>query len=643
MCGLVAALLAVPKLSEERMTAALATIAHRGPDRMALWLSPDRRMALGHVRLSIIGLINGDQPLVNATGDVSCVVNGEFYTYRSIRARLASEGTRFATDSDSEIALHLYQQRGMEFVHDLRGEFALVIADQRRRCLIAVRDRFGIKPLFYAVRGGDVLVASEVKALLALGVPGRWDMSGFLASCHAVRPSQQTIFGGIRALPPGCVLYARDGQVDIRSYWDMEYPTRDALATDRRTDAEVIAGFRAALDDAVGERLVADVEVACYLSGGIDSCAVLGLAQRKLGRPIRAFTIAFGDELYNEQHLAEATAAFVGAKFTPVPVTQTQIADSFADALWHAEHPMANGNGTAKFLLSKAVQAAGIRVVFTGEGADEILAGYPWSRRDLLLFNSEDLDPTEARRLVTELDGANLASRGIHMPLGDPGPGLEVVQSRLGFVPSWIQSFSSTAAKLRPLLHDQLAEMATIANPYAELLDTIDLRGRLHGRDPVNQSLYLWNRTMLVNAVLTFLGDRMEMAHSVEGRVPFLDHRVAEFAAGLPVRHKIRGMREKHVLREAVRDVVIPEVYARQKHPFVAPPPQTQDDAMSVLCQDVLRSSHMYDQPFFDPARVRAWMDRVATLEPAERAGLAAPMLVIASTCILQRRFGLAA
>src|SRR5262245_5093509 len=187
MCGLIAALLAKPRLTEERVSKALETIKHRGPDNTAYWFSSDRRAALGHVRLSIIGLMNGDQPIVNAAGDVRCVVNGEFYGYKAIRAQLASEGVRLSTDTDSEIALHLYEKHGAEFVHHLRGEFAVVIIDERSGRMIAARDRFGIKPLFYAVVGGDVLLASEAKALLALGVPAQWDVRGFLENCYAVR------------------------------------------------------------------------------------------------------------------------------------------------------------------------------------------------------------------------------------------------------------------------------------------------------------------------------------------------------------------------------------------------------------------------------------------------------------------------
>jgi asparagine synthase (glutamine-hydrolysing) len=197
------------------------------------------------------------------------------------------------------------------------------------------------------------------------------------------------------------------------------------------------------------------------------------------------------------------------------------------------------------------------------------------------------------------------------------------------------------AAKLVAVLRDSARERLAQVNPYAELLDSIDIRGRLCGRDRVNQSLYLWNQTLLVNTCLAYLGDRMEMAHSVEGRVPFLDHHVAEYVAGLPIHHKIRGTREKYVLREAVRDVITPDVYYKQKHPFIAPPPRGGNDALSTFCQDILHSQLLNDQPFFEPDRVHRMMDFVAALDPGERAPYGNTVMTIVSVCILQQRFGL--
>ena len=202
MCGVIAALLRSPGLERERLNRALADLEHRGPGRTAAWLSSDGCMALGHVRLSIIGLDNVDQPLVNEAGNMRAVVNGEFYGYRAIRDVLRAEGRRFATDSDSEIALVLYEKLGAGCLKHLRGEFAFVVADEQRRYLFAARDRFGIKPLFYSIRGGDVLIASEIKALLALGAPARWDDEAFFAELHAVRPAQRTLLlASTRCLP----------------------------------------------------------------------------------------------------------------------------------------------------------------------------------------------------------------------------------------------------------------------------------------------------------------------------------------------------------------------------------------------------------------------------------------------------------
>ena len=224
-------------------------------------------------------------------------VNGEFYGYRELRERLRAMGYRFSTESDSEIALHLYQERGMQAATLLRGEFAVVIADERQRAMIAIRDRFGVKPLYYAVVNGEVFFASEIKALLALGVPAAWDLEG--ATGGMGRSHEKTEFAGISTVPPGCYAIAKDGDVRIYPYWDWEIPTAEQMRADTRSDAEIVDEFREALVDAVRQRLVADVEVASYLSGGIDSCAVLGLAQQEMDRPIRAFTLTFENPLYD--------------------------------------------------------------------------------------------------------------------------------------------------------------------------------------------------------------------------------------------------------------------------------------------------------------------------------------------------------
>jgi asparagine synthase (glutamine-hydrolysing) len=640
MCGLVAGLLA-NALQPQQLERALRSLHHRGPDASGQWIAADGRSFLGHTRLSIIGLDNGDQPISDSGGQVHLIVNGEFYGYQAIRKALQLEGARFSTDSDSEIALHLYLRQGLEMARQLRGEFAAVIADERSRTLLAIRDRFGIKPLFYAVHQGSVYFASEVKALLALGVPARWDYEAMLADAYQARLHSRSLFAGIRMVPPGCYALARDGAVQLRPYWDLSFPAAATLEADRRSDEEVVQGFRQVLDDAVRERLIADVEVAAYLSGGIDSCAVLGLAQRHLARPIRAFTLSFDDALYDESALAQAQAERSGATYHPIAATRQALAEAYSEAVWHAETTFFNGHGVAKFLLSRGVRDAGIKVVFTGEGADEMLGGYAPFRRDVLLYNSARQNPETVARLLAAMRATNKAVPMLIVDEGRPRcAALGAIERRLGWIPSWMLVWSAMGDGLVGHFTDrQLAGR----NPYDSALRELDFDA-LAGRDPLNQALYLWAKTALPNFILTLLGDRMEMAHSIEGRVPFLDHHVAEYAAGIPIHLKINGLREKHVLREAARDVLIEPVYNREKHPFSAPPLKpVEDDPLRELFGDVLASSALDAQPVFDPAAARNLYRGYAELPPEVRMPADALLHRIVSATLLHQRFGMSA
>lgn len=641
MCGIIAGLFQRP-VDPAVLERSLDTLTHRGPDERGHWLSDDRTWALGHTRLSIIGLDNGSQPMAAADGAVQMVVNGELYGYRAIRDRLRQAGSVFATDSDSEIALHLYMEKGVGAAQELRGEFAVVIADRRNNVMIGIRDRFGIKPLFYAVHEGNVVFASEIKALLALGVPARWDREATLQEAFLFRPHERTLFDGIHTVPPGHYVIARKGEVRTYCYWDMDFPTQSALAADTRSDEDIVAGFKEVLQDAVRERLVADVEVASYLSGGIDSCAVLGLAQEGLERPIRAFTLTFDDALYDESALAEKQAAHVGANYHPVPVTPDALAHEYSDAVWHAETMFVNGHGVAKYMLSRAVRDAGIKVVFTGEGADEMLGGYPPFRRDVLLYNTEGQDPQTVARLLDELRESNESSRGLLTTDREAPDELNSVIRRLGWAPSWVETFSHMGIHTTALFRPEFKAGLEAMDPYEGTLARLPIDQRVIGRDPLNQALYLWARIQMPNFILTFLSDRMEMAHSIEGRVPFLDHKVAEYCAGIPVHMKVKGMREKHVLREAARDVIIDEVYNREKHPFMTPPAKDDDDdAMFELIGDTFGSDALDEQPVFDPTAVRALYAFMPECAPQEQLACDAMFHRVLSTTFMHQRFGM--
>ncbi|OBF33039.1 asparagine synthase (glutamine-hydrolyzing) [Mycobacterium sp. ACS1612] len=638
MCGIFAAMTR-DGVASDRCDAALKLLEHRGPDGTGLWTSRDGRWTLGHTRLSIIGLNNGSQPMTSPDGAVHVVVNGEFYGYRALRERLHDAGYQFSTDSDSEIALHLYRQRGMQAATQLRGEFAVVIADERQRAMYAIRDRFGVKPLYYAVVNGEVFFASEIKALLALGVPAAWDLEG--ATGGMGRSHEKTEFAGISTVPPGCYAIARDGAVRIYPYWDWEIPTAEQMKADTRSEAEVVEEFREALADAVRERLVADVEVASYLSGGIDSCAVLGLAQQEMARPIRAFTLTFDNALYDEARIAEAQARHVGATYQPIPITGREIAESFADAVWHSETQMFNGHGVAKYLLSRAVSRAGIKVVFTGEGADEMLGGYPYFRIDAL-NNDPTLSPDQKTTLLDEMFGANAATRAVLMPQQLNSPELQAVERRLGWSPATLNMAAGQANSVVPLLREDLPASVREFQPLVAALDRLPLAQRVAGRDRLNQMLYVNARTVLPNFILNYLADRMEMAHSIEGRVPFLDHRVAEAAARVPVSMKVKGIREKHVLREATKDVLIPEVYDRQKHPFTTPPTRNPNDPMLEFYRDTFASQAAKDQPIYDMAKVSTALDGLLDVPADQRIAVEGNLQRVASVVVMQELFSMA-
>jgi len=642
MCGIVGFFSRRLPLSEEVLQRATQRLFHRGPDGQQHWMSQDRRVALGHARLSIIDLATGDQPIASEDGRTRIVVNGEFYGFEEIQHQLEQSGHRLRTRSDSEIALHLYEDLGTQCLHRLRGEFAFVLWDENNHMLFAARDRFGIKPLFYAFHRGTLYLASEVKALFAAGVPARWDPESLYHSIECGGHQVRTLYDGVFQIPPGHYLIATDKHLQLNQYWDFNYPKTNTGAV-TRSDAEYAVEFRHALEEAVRIRLRADVPVGCYLSGGLDSCAVLGLAAKHHPGSIRAFTLTFDRAEYDEGEIAREMAAKAGAEFFPIPIRRDDLADHFADAISQSETLCFNAHGVAKYLLSRAVRDAGYKVVLTGEGSDEILGGYPHFRRDMLLYNDQGQDPNVVATLLRELDNRNPVSRGLLLPDGETGP-LQRVKKLLGFVPSWIEAFSARAWKMRALFSESFLKKFGGREGFQPLLGDVDVRGQLAGRDPLHQSLYMWAKTALPAYILTMLGDRMEMAHSVEGRVPFLDHHVVEVIRSQPVNQKVRGMTEKFVLREAARDVITGTVYRRQKHPFLSPPATLNpDQRLNSFVQDTLRGPILASIPFFDRRKVVGLLDSVDAMDDGARVASDQVLMTLVSACVLQERFRLAA
>lgn len=618
MCGIVAFILWDKPVSRDLLEAATKRLSHRGPDDSRMWVSLDGSVGLGHARLSVIDLQTGGQPLTNEDGSIHVVVNGEFYGYEAVREELRKRGHVLSTRSDSEILIHLYEDFGFDCLHRLRGEFAFVLWDERKRILFAARDRFGIKPLYYACVGGDLYIASEAKALLAAGVPAQWDRETFFQATQGLVAPDRSLFKGIHQLPAGQYMVAKGGDLRIETYWDFDYPPADALEC--RPDEAWVEELRQELDKAVRLRLRADVPVGVYLSAGIDSGAVLGIACQHVPK-LDAFSVFFPDDpAHNEEIGVRESSARAGVNLHSIRVTEDAVADNLVAAVTQWEDLPKSEWVVGKYLLSRLVSAHGTKVVLTGEGSDEIFAGHMALVRD-------------SRAVAgTAADTA-----------GVPGGQLKSVRRILGFVPIQMLFRELARARIGPLLSRDFAAEFAQRQPLVELLDYFDRPRQLTGRERLSQSMYIWSKTMLQNFFMTACGDRSEMAHSVEGRVPFLDHHLVELARKLPASAKVRNSVSKYILREAVKPLVSTPAYQARKKDFVTQESRISqpDSKIGMLVQDTLRGPSLSANPFFDRPAVLKLLDELKTGDAAGRHEWDAALLNILGSCILQNAYGL--
>jgi len=574
------------------LAAMMARLQHRGPDGSGMHLDPERGLAMGHTRLTIIDLRTGAQPLSAREGKLVASANGELYDYKRQRAELTLDGARFETKSDSELVLYHYLRRGLDFVERLRGEFALVLFDAEKRRLVLVRDRFGIKPLYFRATPEAIYWGSESKALLAHpDVPARLDRKAALHQLMQVMVPGTTAFEGIEALQPGHMLIVeeRDGRLVTRAqrYWDLEFP--QAGDRDPNPDPKpAIREVRERLVEAVQVRLEADVPVGCYLSGGIDSCSILGLATPLQQSPVKAFTISFDHGAYDESLIAREMAQSVDADQEVLQLEAKDLyGDSYVRTVWHAERTFYNTLGVAKWHMSKRVRECGYKVVVTGEGSDELFGGYPFFKRDLFRHGPEYRDGGAAHD--KRLQGSNKVFEGSILAAETAShPAFEAL---MGFTPAWIQPWILMLERIRPLLGEAMREELGDYDPIEAIAGAID-KTKLDGRHPLDRSQYSWSKTMLEGQILTWGGDRVDMANSMESRPAFLDHHVAEHAVTLAPSLRIspEGV-EKWVLREAMKGVLPEVLYKREKFAFMAPPAHT--DRRKRVAIEELIDTHM--------------------------------------------------
>lgn len=420
--------------------------------------------------------------------------------------------------------------------------------------------------------------------------------------------STDSLFKGVHQVPPGHYLTATAcGGIRLVQYWDnTQFPSKDQSET--RSEAEMVQLTRDKLIESVNIRMHADVPVSVYLSGGLDSCAIMGIAAAHTSRKIDAFTVSFTDDSqFDEQNIAQRMAEYTNATMTKLEVCSQDMADNYENMIYHTEVPSFNGNGVAKYLLSKMVRDSGRKVVLTGEGSDEVFCGYQWFKEDYL-----DQLPQEQRdAMFAEFKKKNF----LGVPKVSTSDRAEEIRKLLGFYPGFFKRWSEDH-DLTGLFRSEVVNNLGDFDPLYAFIGSLSPDARrkmLHEWHPVHSSMFLWSKSFLVNNLLTTLGDRCEMAHSVEGRVPFLDHKLVELVNGFPLHTKLTPqLREKHILREAVKPFITQEVYERQKHPFLSPPAtMNRKNPLYQLMQDTLRSEDMKNVKLFDHAKVLELLDHL--------------------------------
>lgn len=595
----------------ERM---LERIHHRGPDGRGRHLAPEDGLAMGHTRLSIIDLNTGSQPLFNREKNQVLTVNGEFYDFKRYRSTAMAEGERFSCKSDSEIALSLYNKHGLDFVQHLRGEFAFALYDGANDQLILVRDRFGIRPLFFHQRGNTLYYGSEVKALLA-----HPDIPRKLSRTAALNQMMQTIvpgtsaFEGITGLKPGHMLIVkrRNGKLELNEhrYWDFDFP----LERDRPRDVDAqahIETIRSKLIESILFRLEADVPVGCYLSGGIDSCCILGLATGAMQSAVKAFTISFDHDSYDEAGIAREMAQSMQADQEVIHLKADDLyGKNYVDTVIAAERTFYNTLGVAKLLMSRRVRECGYKTVITGEGADELFAGYPALKRDMFTHGLAHEPAAVREQYQAMLAESNKLFKGAI--LSEELHTHPAWDHLCGFTPSWLQPWIATLDLVKPLFSDDALSELDGYDPVAAIAEQID-PAMVADRHPLDIAQYTWSKCQLEGQILNWGGDRVDMASSMESRPAFLDHHLAEAAVHVPPTLRIRGNIEKYVLREAVKGVLPEVLYKREKFAFMAPPAHTDAKKQAGLDQLISRyldNATLDSCGLFDPGRVRQFID----------------------------------
>jgi asparagine synthase (glutamine-hydrolysing) len=609
MCG-IAGIVAADRLyadERERVTRMRDVIAHRGPDDAGLFV--DDRAALGHRRLSIVDLAAGHQPLSNEDETGWIVFNGEIYNHASVRPELEAAGHRYTTRSDTETIVHAYEQWGDACVDRLRGMFAFAIWDAPRRRLLLARDRLGVKPLYWAMADRRLLFGSEIKSILESGLIRASANEAALPELLGTRylSGAETLFNGIHRLLPGHTLVFEDGNVSTRAYWDIPVGrVSEELA--RLSDRDVVGRFRELLEESVRIRLMADVPLGMFLSGGLDSSVIAALMAGMIDRPLQTFSVAFKERAFSELDYARQVVTAIKADSHEIVIDDQDFFGALPRLIWHEDEPIAHPSSVPLYFVS-ALARDHVKVVLTGEGSDELLAGYGKYPRALVNWRAAaayGVVPAPLRAWIARTVVPRLPSR-----LGRYAQRSFLAMPRTPEA-MFFDNFAAIGLRRQAsLLSPAFASQATSERAYGASRAYFDAPNG-HSTT-LDRLLYTDLKTYLVELLMK--QDQMSMAASIESRVPFLDHRLVEFAAGLPARMKLRGFRTKWILREAVREIVPREILTRKKMGFPVPFGVWMKGAWRNVARDVLLDPRTRQRGIIDPAAVERLMTAHASGE----------------------------
>ena len=520
------------------------SLTHRGPDACGYFV--ERQVGLGFRRLSIIDKEGGNQPFYGEDGSIVSICNGEIFNYQELRESLVKKGHSFRTRCDVEVIPHLYEEYGDDFVQQLNGQFAFALYDRLKRRLLLARDHFGINPLYYTVTDNLFIFASEIKAILRHpSVRAEVNLTGLdqvLSFPGLVSP--QTMFKGIHSLNSGHLLVVEKGNVRVHEYWDLDYPKLNE-APEARAENYYVDQLRELFTRSVGYRLQADVPVGFYLSGGLDSSMIAGMISKLSREQRHSFSITFTERQISEDKYQRLVAEHVGSEHHDIHFGWSEIADRLRDMIYHCETPVKESYNTCSMALSAAARQSGVPVVLTGEGADELFAGYVGYR-----FDQFGLRRAEKFGLEQALE-EELRER----LFGDKNLFYETDYAALREIKN---------ALYAPDVVDELESFDCLNHPLVN-------KERLRGRHPIHQRSYLDFKLRLSDHLIADHGDRMALANSVEARYPFLDIDLIEFSREVPPELKLNQFTEKYVLRKVAEGLVPPQILSREKYGFHAP------------------------------------------------------------------------